>query len=213
MLTTAEKQSLVLTLSFLLVGGGLKVWRQAEVRLGPFQGHSASAVATGKESVSSGNPYDSLHHHPEPEPSPESPPEDSLWKTPGVGSGQPQPPGEPELQDGRRLADPGSSDAGGTLAGAERMPEAAGSGTAGPQRTSGRKKPPAGKVALDRATAADLARVPGIGPKTAQAIVEYRAAHGPIRDLRDLLNVKGIGEKKLERIRSCLVLSPEGRSE
>jgi competence ComEA-like helix-hairpin-helix protein len=63
-----------------------------------------------------------------------------------------------------------------------------------------------GKVDLNRAPAAELTRVKGIGEKTASAIVEYRTAHGPFRDLRDLLQVKGIGEKKLEKLGPYLIL-------
>jgi len=43
-----------------------------------------------------------------------------------------------------------------------------------------------------------LALVPGIGTKTAQAIIEYREQHGPFKTGRDLTKVRGIGEKKRE---------------
>ncbi|MEO6095715.1 MAG: helix-hairpin-helix domain-containing protein [Fibrobacteria bacterium] len=59
---------------------------------------------------------------------------------------------------------------------------------------------------LNRAPAAELTRVKGIGEKTALAIVEYRVSHGPFRELRDLLQVKGIGEKKLEKLGPYLIL-------
>lgn len=68
------------------------------------------------------------------------------------------------------------------------------------------KAEPIGKVDLNRADAATLARVKGIGGKTAQAILDYRRAHGAFKTLRDLLQVKGIGEKKLEKLAPYLIL-------
>jgi competence protein ComEA len=75
-------------------------------------------------------------------------------------------------------------------------------------RSMAAHKSPPGKVALNRAGVADLTGVPGIGEKTAEAILAYRRAHGEFREVRELLNVKGIGEKKLEKMRAFLVLSP-----
>jgi competence protein ComEA len=64
----------------------------------------------------------------------------------------------------------------------------------------------AGKIDLNRADAAGLMRVKGIGAKTAEAILAYRRAHGPFRDMRDLLQIKGIGEKKLEKLAPHIIL-------
>lgn len=63
-----------------------------------------------------------------------------------------------------------------------------------------------GKVDLNRADERELSAVRGLGEKTARAIVQYRKAHGPYRRLRDLLQVKGIGEKKLEKLGPYLIL-------
>ncbi len=52
-------------------------------------------------------------------------------------------------------------------------------------------------------------RLKGVGPKTAAAIVEYRRANGPFRQVDDLLNVKGIGKKKLESMRPHVIISGE----
>jgi competence protein ComEA len=50
-----------------------------------------------------------------------------------------------------------------------------------------------GRVDLNRATAADLDALPGIGPVLAQRIVDYRDAHGPFRNIDQLDEVPGIG--------------------
>ncbi len=53
-----------------------------------------------------------------------------------------------------------------------------------------------GLVNINRATAAELEKLPGVGPSTAQAIIDYRNSHGPFASPEDLLNVKGIGPSK-----------------
>jgi competence protein ComEA len=60
---------------------------------------------------------------------------------------------------------------------------------------------PAGPVDLNSATAAELDLLPGIGPATAQAIVDHREANGPFASVDDLEAVRGIGPAKLEAIR------------
>ena len=52
-------------------------------------------------------------------------------------------------------------------------------------------------VDLNTASLEELDTLPGIGPKTAQAIVEYRETHGTFVSPEDLLQVRGIGPKKL----------------
>lgn len=79
------------------------------------------------------------------------------------------------------------------------------------------RKSPSGKVAqrpvpqsiaLNSASATELAQLPGVGPKTAQAIIAYREAHGSFADISELTKVKGIGPKKWEQIRPYLRLDP-----
>lgn len=52
-------------------------------------------------------------------------------------------------------------------------------------------------VDLNRATAAELEQLPGIGPSLAAAIVTWRTEHGPFKRIDDLLEVPGIGPAKL----------------
>ena len=56
-------------------------------------------------------------------------------------------------------------------------------------------------VDLNRATVSELTRLPGVGEAIAKRIVDFREQHGPFKRVEDLMKVKGIGEKSLEKIR------------
>jgi competence protein ComEA len=56
-------------------------------------------------------------------------------------------------------------------------------------------------VNINTATAAELEALSGIGPKTAEAIVEYREANGPFEGIEDVMAVPGIGEGTFEKIK------------
>jgi competence protein ComEA len=61
---------------------------------------------------------------------------------------------------------------------------------------------------LNRASADDLAAVPGIGPALAKKIVDYRQAHGPFKKIDDLAEkVLGFGEKKVEKMKPFLMVA------
>ncbi len=62
----------------------------------------------------------------------------------------------------------------------------------------------AAKVDINTADIDQLMTVPGIGPKTAEAIIAYRKANGAFASLDDLTNVKGIGPKKLAKMKPFL---------
>lgn len=57
---------------------------------------------------------------------------------------------------------------------------------------------------LNTASGKELESIPGVGPKTAMRIVRFRNKHGPFRDVEGLLEIEGIGEGLLERIRKRL---------
>ena len=60
---------------------------------------------------------------------------------------------------------------------------------------------PAGPVDLNTATAEQLDALPGVGPATAAAILDWRKQHGRFRTVDDLLEVRGIGEARLADLR------------
>ncbi len=57
------------------------------------------------------------------------------------------------------------------------------------------------RIPLNRATMADLERLPGIGPKRAEAIVALRTRLGRFRRVEELLRVRGLGKNTLKRLR------------
>lgn len=68
-------------------------------------------------------------------------------------------------------------------------------------------------VNVNTATAEELETLTGIGPSLAQAIIDYRAEHGDFTAAEDLLNVKGIGEAKLEGFRAEITFTEEDGNE
>ncbi len=83
------------------------------------------------------------------------------------------------------------------LVGVEPVAAQAGGG-AGPPAAGGSAGP---RISLGTATLEQLDTLPGIGPVTAQAILDHRAEHGPFTSVDDLLDVKGIGEATLADLR------------
>ena len=57
------------------------------------------------------------------------------------------------------------------------------------------------RINLNSATAEQLITLPRVGPATAQRILDYRRQHGAFKKVRDLVKVRGIGPKTLEKLR------------
>ncbi|MGE5274846.1 MAG: helix-hairpin-helix domain-containing protein [Verrucomicrobiota bacterium] len=64
---------------------------------------------------------------------------------------------------------------------------------------------PAGPIQLSSATAEQLDSLPGIGPATAQRILDYRAEHGAFRSVDELDEVPGIGPTRVAQLRGLVV--------
>ena len=121
-------------------------------------------------------------------------------------------PGLYRLAEGKRVAD-AVARAGGATAPADTAainlaaPLADGMQVLVPRRVPGAAgKSVGGRVSLSSATAAELDELPGIGPVTAQKILDYRAEHGGFRSVDDLDAISGIGPARIEQLRD--VVSP-----
>jgi competence ComEA-like helix-hairpin-helix protein len=68
--------------------------------------------------------------------------------------------------------------------------------------------PAAPRLDLNTATAPELELLPGIGPKTAAAIVARRRENGPFADWQEVLEVPGIGPHTVEQIRPYAMCKP-----
>lgn len=69
--------------------------------------------------------------------------------------------------------------------------------------TSSEEKP---KVDINNASVEEIQKIQGIGPAKAAAIIAYREEHGPFRKIEDLLNVSGIGEKSLDKMKEQIII-------
>jgi competence protein ComEA len=79
-------------------------------------------------------------------------------------------------------------------------------GEAMPTAPSGGSESAGGPVDLNQADEAALDALPGVGPATASAIVEHRARIGRFTSVDQLLDVRGIGEAKLEQLRPLVTV-------
>ncbi len=69
-----------------------------------------------------------------------------------------------------------------------------------------------GPISINLANAAELEQLPGIGPVLARNIVAYRDRHGNFSSMDELVEVSGIGPKRLEAIRGLCVLDTQARA-
>ncbi len=71
-----------------------------------------------------------------------------------------------------------------------------------------KKKLPAHPIDINSATAKELEELPGVGPTTAKAIVEFRTRAGRFQRVTDLLVIRGISESKLKKMRPYITIGP-----
>ena len=65
---------------------------------------------------------------------------------------------------------------------------------------------PTGKINLNTASAAQLDTLPGIGTAYAQRIIDYRQSNGGFKDISEIKNVKGIGDKTFEKLKDLITI-------
>ena len=75
---------------------------------------------------------------------------------------------------------------------------------------SATKKPPLRPININSATSDELQQVPGIGPATADKILQMRKSYGPFKSVDDLLAIRGIGKKRLDKMRKYLTAGKSG---
>ena len=102
-----------------------------------------------------------------------------------------------KLEDGQQLEIPAI---GGSMPGA--APTTAGPFTV--LATPGATTNNADLVNINTATVDELDTLPGIGPTTAQKIVDYRTQHGPFSNIEDIMNVSGIGPATFDNIKNLI---------
>lgn len=62
-----------------------------------------------------------------------------------------------------------------------------------------------GKININTATESQIALLPGIGPKLATEVVNYRTSNGNFKTIEDIKKVAGVGDKKFEKIKDFVV--------
>ena len=77
---------------------------------------------------------------------------------------------------------------------------------ANPPKVSTSSKTQNGQVDINNASEQELIQLKGVGPAIAKRIIEYRNAHGRFSKPDDLLGVRGIGEKTLEKMRAQILI-------
>lgn len=100
------------------------------------------------------------------------------------------------IADGSKVHVPARGEAAATVA--EAQPSAS---EGGPASAAGSSD---GLVNINTATAEELDSLPGVGPSTAQAIIEERERNGPFSSTEDLMRVSGIGEKKYAKLEGSI---------
>ena len=75
------------------------------------------------------------------------------------------------------------------------------------------KPAPTAKVNINSAGVEQLTTLPGVGPRLAARIVEYRQKSGPFHATQDLVNVKGIGEKNFAKIERWLSVGEPAKAQ
>ncbi|WP_227396790.1 helix-hairpin-helix domain-containing protein [Jeotgalibacillus aurantiacus] len=63
-----------------------------------------------------------------------------------------------------------------------------------------------GKVNLNTADQAELETIPGVGPAKALAIIEFRESNGAFKEIEEIMNISGIGEKTFDKLKESITV-------
>lgn len=69
-----------------------------------------------------------------------------------------------------------------------------------------KKSSPVSQINVNTASFAELQKLPGIGPAYSKRIIEYREKHGKFTSVDELIEIKGIGKKRLEKLQPFVKL-------
>ncbi len=67
------------------------------------------------------------------------------------------------------------------------------------------------KIDLNSADQEQLQSLPGIGPSLARRIIDFRDKNGPFERIEDLMNVRGIGERKFDQLKDLIKVDAKGK--
>ncbi|MFC2166106.1 ComEA family DNA-binding protein [Acidobacteriota bacterium] len=71
---------------------------------------------------------------------------------------------------------------------------------------------PEKKIDINTASVSELQKLPRIGEKVAQRIVDFRKQHGDFKKIEEIMKVKGVGEKTFKLIKDLIVVKTKAKS-
>jgi competence protein ComEA len=83
---------------------------------------------------------------------------------------------------------------------------------ASPSSRASKTPAPSSPVNLNTASQAQLEALPGVGPKAAQRILDYRKQNGSFKKIEDLMNVKGFGEKTFLKLKPMITVGEKANA-
>ena len=72
--------------------------------------------------------------------------------------------------------------------------------------------PPEEKININTASATELQKLPRIGEKVAQRIIDFRKKHGKFKKIEELMKVKGIGEKMFNNLKDLITIDTDTKA-